>query len=502
MDMAETIKQAGSRINLTQHPTRGARDDAADLPGDNRADYALDMTSLCFRDPALEDTFRAANFARNIGITRLSIGGGAVIFAIYGLLDPYLIPDVFYQSWVIRLGVICPMLLVLVAISYMPGFSHKHQGILSLSLALPSLGVVVMTAIASAPGSHFYYAGILIIVCYNNCLWRLGYRYSTFISLLVVASYEAVVLWINPLPAMILLNNNAFLCFAIGVSIFINYVQEYQLRMSFVDNEKLQLERTRSERLLSRSEAANRAKNDFLAIMSHELRTPLNAIIGFSEIIANQMFGPVGQEKYADYAGDIRSSGTHLLSIINDILDISKAEAGKLQLEEEPIDPIESLNRAMRMFRQRASEIGVELSFRVRDDIPWIIADPRLFNQVAINLTSNALKFTPEGGRVWIEIGLDVAGNLALTVRDSGIGIKNVDVLRIFEPFVQVENAMSRTYHGTGLGLPLVRKIMSLHGGSIDLESVVGEGTIVTATFPKSRFVEPDATAEVRWSAR
>jgi len=235
-----------------------------------------------------------------------------------------------------------------------------------------------------------------------------------------------------------------------------------------------------------RSEAANRAKNDFPRHLSHELRTPLNAIIGFSEIIANQMFGPIGQARYADYAGDIRSSGTHLLSIINDILDISKAEAGRLQLEEEPIDPVEALNRAMRMFRQRASELGVELSFRVRDDIPWIIADPRLFNQVAINLTSNALKFTPSGGYVWIELGLNASGDLALKVRDTGIGIKAGDIQRVFEPFVQAENAMSRTHQGTGLGLPLVRKIMSLHGGTVEMESVPDKGTVVTATSPKA----------------
>jgi signal transduction histidine kinase len=375
------------------------------------------------------------------------------------------------------------------------------QGLLGLSMALPSLGVVGMTALAHPPGNHLYYAGIVIIIGYNNCLWRLGYLHSTTMSMLVLIAYEFVVIFVNPVPTDILINNNAFLCFAIGVSVFVNYIQEYQLRKNFVDKERLRMEQIRSERLLSRSEAANRAKNDFLAIMSHELRTPLNAIIGFSEIIANQMFGPVGQEKYADYAGDIRSSGTHLLSIINDILDISKAEAGKLSLEEEPIDPVDSLNRSMHMFRLRASEIGVDLTFRVRDDIPWIIADPRLFNQVAINLTSNALKFTPEGGSVRIEIGLDHQGNLALSVRDTGIGIKRDDIQRIFEPFVQVENAMSRTHQGTGLGLPLVRKIMNLHGGTVDIESAVGKGTTATATFPKSRFVAPAAAGDLKWNA-
>ncbi|HEY4344719.1 MAG TPA: HAMP domain-containing sensor histidine kinase [Parvibaculum sp.] len=491
-----------STIDQRSSSKREPRLDAADFNTERMPEFALSLHTLRFRDAALEEIYQVGNFAQNIGLTRFSIAGGALIFAIYALLDPYIIPDIVYKAWIIRLGIVCPLLLMIVAISYSQNFTYKMQGLLALSLALPSLGVVGMASIAAAPGNHLYYAGIIIIIGYNNCLWRLGYIHSTVMSAVVLAAYEFVVMFVNPLPANILLNNNAFLCFAISVSVFINYIQEYQLRKSFVDNEKLRIERTRSERLLSRSEAANRAKNDFLAIMSHELRTPLNAIIGFSEIIANQMFGPVGQEKYADYAGDIRSSGTHLLSIINDILDISKAEAGKLQLEEEPIDPVEALNRSMRMFRQRASEIGVELSFRVRDDIPWIIADPRLFNQVAINLTSNALKFTPEGGRVWIEIGIDASGNFTLKVRDTGIGIKAADMKRVFEPFVQVENAMSRTHQGTGLGLPLVRKIMGLHGGSVELESIVNEGTTVTATFPKSRFVAPDPAAEIRWNVR
>lgn len=468
---------------------------------DQNPKFSFNLATLRFRDPVLEEVFQVGNFEQNIGLTRFSIAGGAIIFALYALLDPYIIPDVTYKAWFIRIGVVGPLLLSIVALSYARFFTYRWQSLLALSMAIPSLGVVGMTAVAAAPGNQLYYAGIIIIIGYNNCLWRLGYLHSTVMSLLVLACYEFVIIFVSPLPAHVFINNNAFLCFAISVSVFVNYIQEFQLRKGFIDQEKLRIEQRRSQRLLSRSEAANRAKNDFLAIMSHELRTPLNAIIGFSEIIANQMFGPVGQEKYADYAQDIRSSGTHLLSIINDILDISKAEAGKLELEEEPIDPVEALNRSMHMFRQRASEIGVELSFRVRDEIPWIIADPRLFNQIAINLTSNALKFTPEGGRVWIEIGLDARGNFFLSVRDTGIGIKDEDAQRIFEPFIQVENAMSRTHQGTGLGLPLVRKIMSLHGGTVDLESKVGEGTTVTATFPKSRFVAPSATDQMKWNA-
>jgi len=474
--------------------------DESSIPAVDRTDYSRHWLTLRFRDPKIEDAFAQKNYAQQIGITRLSVAGGAVVFAMFGLLDAYIIPDVLFEAWALRFGLVCPALFGLVAFSYTPFVTHRNTGWLAFVMLIPGLSVTVMTAIADAPGAYLYYGGLVVVIGYSNCLWRLSYIYSTIVSAITILAYEWVVLFINPVPQDILISNTTFLASTVGISVFLNYVQEMQLRNSFVDNEKLRSEQRRSERLLSRSEAANRAKNDFLAIMSHELRTPLNAIIGFSEIISNQMFGPVGQPKYVDYATDIRASGAHLLSIINDILDISKAEAGKLQLEEEPIDPVEALNSTMRMFRQRASELGVDLTFRVRDDIPWLIADPRLFNQVAINLTSNALKFTPENGNVWVELSFDAAGDMVLSVKDTGIGIKPSDTKRIFEPFVQVEDAMSRTHQGTGLGLPLVRKIMSLHGGTVELESTVGEGTTVSATFPKSRFVAPQAD-ELHWQA-
>ncbi|MEX0839649.1 MAG: HAMP domain-containing sensor histidine kinase [Parvibaculum sp.] len=466
-------------------------DDNAALTVDRR-DFSIHWITLRFRGAELEDQFAADNYTRQIAVTRVSMVMGAFVFSLFGILDVYIVPDVFYEAWLLRFGLVCPILFGLVVLSYTGHITYRNSGWFSLAMIAPSASVVTLTAIAEAPGAYFYYAGLIVVIAYSNCVWRLSYLYSTAMSLTTVIAYEWVILFVNPVPFEIFANNNAFMGSAVGISMFLNYVQERQLRVSFVDNEKLRFEQLRSERLLSRSEVANRSKNDFLAIMSHELRTPLNAIIGFSEIISSQMFGPVGQSKYVDYASDIRSSGAHLLSIINDILDISKAEAGKLQLEEEPLDPVESLNRTMRMFRQRASELGVDLTFRVRDDLPWIIVDPRLFNQVAINLTSNALKFTPEGGQVRVELGLDSTGDMVLNVEDTGIGIKTSDLTRIFEPFEQVEDAMSRTQQGTGLGLPLVRKIMSLHGGTVELKSHVGEGTTVTATFPKSRFVAPD----------
>ncbi|MBV1933298.1 MAG: HAMP domain-containing histidine kinase [Parvibaculaceae bacterium] len=463
-------------------------------------DYHFDPISLKFRDRTLEDRFAEENYTKQIGLTRFSIAGGALIFSLFGVLDIFIVPEILYEAWFIRLAICAPLLLGLAAVSYAPWFNYRHQTWLSFSMAIPSFGVIGMIALAQAPGNHLYYGGLVIIIAYSCSLWRLNYLLSTLVSFATAIAYAVTVVYINPIPVDMLINNGAFLGFAIGTNVFINYVQEQQLRASFVDKEHLKAEQKRSEALLETSEAANRAKNDFLAIMSHELRTPLNAIIGFSDIIANEMFGAIEQRKYPDYAGDIRTSGQHLLSIINDILDLSKAEAGKLQLDEQAVDPVETLNATMRMFRQRAAELKVRLSFRVLDEIPWLIADPRLFNQVVINLTSNALKFTPENGLVKVELALSKHGDLELRIIDSGIGIATEDIARIFEPFVQVENALSRTHQGTGLGLPLVKKIMGLHGGQVELKSAVGDGTTAVVTFPSSRFVQDKNDPSSLWA--
>ena len=235
------------------------------------------------------------------------------------------------------------------------------------------------------------------------------------------------------------------------------------------------------------AEIANRTKSEFLANMSHELRTPLNAIIGFSEIMKNETMGPLGGERYRAYAEDIWDSGTHLLNIINDILDVSKAEAGMLDLSEEELIVADIAGAALRLVRQRAEASGVKIDVSLPEKLPTIWADQLRMKQILLNLLSNAVKFTPSGKRVSLRAELRTDGDLAIEVADQGIGISEEDLERVLEPFTQADSSLSRRHQGTGLGLPLTRALLEMHGGEMQLESAKGKGTVATITLPASR---------------
>jgi two-component system cell cycle sensor histidine kinase PleC len=240
-----------------------------------------------------------------------------------------------------------------------------------------------------------------------------------------------------------------------------------------------------------RAEEASRSKSEFLANMSHELRTPLNAINGFSEIMIQEMFGPIGDARYKEYVNDILSSGQHLLALINDILDMSKIEAGKMQLSIEDVKPNELAEQSERLVRGRAREAELDLVCDV-SPLPEIQGDPRAIKQVLINLLTNAVKFTPAGGRVLLE-GRALSQSVRFRVIDTGIGISEENLARIGKPFEQIESQQSKTHKGSGLGLALSRSLAEMHGGSLTIESELGKGTTVTVEFPLvARFRAPE----------
>jgi signal transduction histidine kinase len=239
------------------------------------------------------------------------------------------------------------------------------------------------------------------------------------------------------------------------------------------------------------AELASRSKTEFLANMSHELRTPLNAVIGFSDILMGQIFGALGDARYVDYARDIRDSGLHLLNLINDVLDVSKVEFGKVELTEEMVDVAATIGSCVRLMRDRAETAGLQLVADVSPDLPALQGDSRRLKQILLNLLSNAVKFTPSGGRVTISACAD-AGGFRLRVADTGIGIAAADLDKALRPFGQIDSRLARKYQGTGLGLPLARAMAELHGGRLELTSAPGEGTSATIWLPPSRVLTRD----------
>ena len=262
-------------------------------------------------------------------------------------------------------------------------------------------------------------------------------------------------------------------------------------------------ERTEAALRLAKEQAdtANRAKSAFLGSMSHELRTPLNAIIGFAEVMQQGILGPIGNEQYRSYIADIQLSGTHLLQLINEILDLTKAEAGKLELHEEIVDVTDIVRSVVRVSGPAIERAELTATLDLPLDMPLMRADARMTRQLFFNLVGNAAKFTPPGGHIGIHGRFDAEAGVVIAVSDTGIGIAPENLDRVFDPFVQVDSSLARRHAGTGLGLPMVKAIVELHRGTIEVNSTVGIGTTVTITYPPEMIVANEPAEEPRSAA-
>jgi len=259
--------------------------------------------------------------------------------------------------------------------------------------------------------------------------------------------------------------------------------------------EELQASETKLNHALHSANTANETKSAFLATMSHELRTPLNAIIGFTELMQCALFGPLGHPKYVEYVDDVNKSGKHLLALINDILDLSRLDAGKAQLVEAPFSLYQTITDVCRSLQPLAYLGHLKLTANLPPNLPGLKADQRRVRQVVLNLVSNAVKFTPPGGTVTI-CAAERDGELTVTVNDTGIGMSKADLPKAMEQFGQVDPHLSRKHEGTGLGLPLAKKLVEIHDGSFDIRSEPNVGTTVTVTFPRERTVAREVMHE------
>jgi two-component system cell cycle sensor histidine kinase PleC len=250
---------------------------------------------------------------------------------------------------------------------------------------------------------------------------------------------------------------------------------------------ELEQANSNSDEARRRAEAANLAKSRFLAQMSHELRTPLNAILGFSEVMKSEVLGPHQNPTYREYAGDIHSSGVHLLNLINEILDLSRIEAGRYELSEEPVSLAAVVEDCHHLLNMRAKNHGITIHEAFEPNLPRIWADERATRQVCLNLLSNAIKFTPQGGEIWLKVGWTAAGGQYVVVKDTGTGIAEEEIPIVLASFGQGSNAIKSAEQGAGLGLPIVKSLIDMHGGTFTLKSKLREGTEVIVTFPPER---------------
>jgi two-component system cell cycle sensor histidine kinase PleC len=333
---------------------------------------------------------------------------------------------------------------------------------------LAACAIAVVSGLVVARGSNMamFICALLPIALMTSVRFAIGS--STLDHVIAVAApLFALQMWWTGRPLVIQMHEDARLRFR-------------------VEDMARELEETRDDALKKRFEAetANASKTAFLANMSHELRTPLNAILGFSEIIAQECFGPVGSERYKDYASDIHSSGAHLLSLINDLLDIAKIEAGRMEIFPNPLEARRTFDIALKLVGTKASEKHQVLSIDVDPSCPPLYADERALKQILINLVSNAVKFTPEGGRIEVVASMARDGGFQIMVRDNGPGIAREKLDKIFTPFSQVDNRYDRQAGGTGLGLALVRGLTELHGGRAWIESEQGGGCAAFVVLP------------------
>jgi len=459
-----------------------------------------------FADRSTEHAFRVATFRDSRWLNRLAFLIAAVAFLAHTATDHWLygFSPTYWYLLALRASLVALLVLVFPLTALPPRIARCDAGIFGLQIAvvvayfaivmlMPPIHLVERVTVQSVT------ALLILIAQYLFVSNRLPYVMAAGIvcSLAYFALNVATGRLTPPamaLEAAVHLVANVLGVVAVyraGVLRRRQYAllsrQEGMNRKLEAQGRRLEAAAQELERARDQAEEANRAKSEFLAYMSHELRSPMNAIIGFSEIMKREVFGRVSPPKYREYADDIHGSATHLLSLINDILDLSKAEAGKLAVNEEAVDLAAAMEAVRRLVAVRADAAHIGLRLEAAPNLPALHADGRMVKQMILNLLSNAIKVTPARGAVTLRAGRDADGALTVAVADTGCGIAADEIPRILEPYGRTEAAEKGAAEGTGLGLTLVKAMIEIHGGRLEIESTLGTGSTFTLRFPPAR---------------
>ena len=455
-----------------------------------------------FGDPGLARSFRLRSDARKFRARCLFLLAGPFAYASYVLLDFRVAADHAWAFAALRLGVVVPWMLA-VAFAFRAGrFRGREERAFLVYMAPVILSVVAMCLVLDRPAVDLYPVGMSVTALFMAMLLLPSFRFTAVMVAFVVAGLLVVTAFSGMSAAAVWTTHYFFLmsCAVLLVGMFFlenterrQFRFEHELERTIAD---LRASEGRAVELYREAKQAEKAKNEFLAVVSHELRTPMNAIIGFSEIISTEMLGEVEPAQYRDYAGHIHSSGRHLLTIINDILDISRAEMDKISFEARPFDLSAAVDGAITACAANAQDAQVEV-VRTAPSLREVTVhgDEARLMQAMTNIVGNAIKFSSPGDTVTVDLALLPDGGVRFSATDEGIGIAAEDIEQIRQPFRQAESAFARNNGGLGLGLAICAIVAKAHDGTLDIHSQLGTGTTVAITIPNQRILEPEAQA-------
>jgi signal transduction histidine kinase len=471
------------------------RDRDTQLPREILRGAGIRRFTLRFQEPSLESDFQAHRFENAYPLIRSWSVAGIAIYALFGIIEYFYVPEILTTMFIIRYAVVVPFLIGALLLRSLASYPKILNRTILVAVSLPSIGALIGMSLGGYPHGLIYFSLLIVTMLFTHAFTGVRFWPSALMSWIIFFGCLVVILAIRPFPAEV-----AALCLALHflittVAMFMSYNEEIYIRRDFRNNRLLIRQMRNAEKLAAEATAANASKSNFLAMMSHELRTPLNAIMGFSEMISMQIFGPVGSDRYQEYAEDIHQSGRHLLNIIGDILDLSKIEAGRYVLEKSEINLADVAAYCVRMVGDQVSATRCAIEIDISENLPLLRADERACRQILLNLLSNSIKFTPPAGRIVLSSGVGSDGCLWISVADNGIGIPAEEISRVTEPFAQVDNSVTRVKNGTGLGLSLVSSLCKLHGATLHIESEFGKGTDITVRFAP-RHVIPSNYAE------